>query len=338
MVCHPGSFNQKSRGDPSGVAKHKETQLVLSIGDRLNPKEIGPVPSVHIPSASCVLSSACRELQACVLLDNSAPCSTGKETGMSEESQPKTLENKVVLVTGASSGIGRAAALELAKRGAKVIASARRRPELDALVAEIKKTGLEATAVVADINIEKSVSDLVATTIETYGRLDVAFNNAGTEGEFSPFVEQTNEVYDTIFNANVRGVFWSMKYEAKAMLPQGGGSIINNASMGGIIGFANAALYIASKHAVLGLTKTASLEWFKQGVRVNAICPGLIDTPFQDRVWGSQQAKREVGAASIAGRMGTSEEMAKVVAFLASDDSTFVSGHGLLADGGYTVS
>jgi NAD(P)-dependent dehydrogenase (short-subunit alcohol dehydrogenase family) len=256
---------------------------------------------------------------------------------MADKTYPRPLENKVALVTGASSGIGRATAIELARRGAKVVASARRKTELETLVAEIKKQGLEATAVVADINVEKSVSDLVAATAEAYGRFDIAFNNAGTEGQFTPFVDQTNEVYDTIFNANVRGVFWSMKYEAKAMLAQGGGTIINNASMGGVIGFANAALYIASKHAVLGLTKTASLEWFKSGVRVNAICPGLIDTPFQDRVWGSENAKNGFGAASVPGRMGTSEEMARVVAFLASDDSTFVSGHGLLADGGYVV-
>jgi NAD(P)-dependent dehydrogenase (short-subunit alcohol dehydrogenase family) len=250
----------------------------------------------------------------------------------------KTLENKVALVTGASSGIGRAAALELARRGAKVIASARRKSEIEKLVAQIKKEGFEATAVTADINIEKDVIDLVATTVKTYGRIDIALNNAGTEGAFTPFVEQSNEVYDTIFNANVRGVFWSMKHEAKAMLAQKSGSIINTASMGGVIGFANAGLYIASKHAVLGLTKTASIEWFKQGVRVNAICPGLIDTPFQDRIWPSAQAKKDFGAASVPGRMGTSEEMAKVVAFLGSDDSSFVSGHGLLADGGYSIS
>lgn len=201
----------------------------------------------------------------------------------------------------------------------------------------IRNEGLDAQAVRADINVEADVERLVAETIKAYGRLDVAFNNAGTEGEFTPFVDQSNETYDTIFNANVRGVFWSMKHEAKAMLAQGAGSITNNASMGGVIGFANAALYVASKHAVLGLTKTASLEWFKQGVRVNAICPGLIDTPFQDRVWGSQQAKDEFGAASVPGRMGTADEMARVVAFLASDGSSFVSGTGLLADGGYTA-
>jgi NAD(P)-dependent dehydrogenase (short-subunit alcohol dehydrogenase family) len=250
---------------------------------------------------------------------------------------PQTLSGKVALVTGASSGIGRASAIELARRGAKVVVSARRRAEIDALADEIRKQGLEATAVVADINVEKDVIDLVAKTIATYGQIDIAFNNAGTEGEFSPFVEQSNAVYDTIFNANVRGVFWSMKHEAKAMLAQGRGTIINNASMGGVIGFANAGLYIASKHAVLGLTKTASIEWFRQGVRVNSINPGLIDTPFQDRIWPSEQAKKDFGAASVPGRMGTSEEMAKVVAFLASDDASYVSGTGLLADGGYTV-
>ena len=248
------------------------------------------------------------------------------------------MSGRVAVVTGASSGIGAATALELARRGAKVVASARRRPEIESLVAQIKSEGLEATAIVADVNVEKEVIDLVSATIKTYGHLDIAFNNAGTEGEFTPFVDQSNQVYETIFNANVRGVFWSMKHEARAMLAQGSGTIINNASMGGVIGFGNAALYIASKHAVLGLTKTASIEWFRQGVRVNAICPGLIDTPFQDRVWRSEQAKKDFGAASVPGRMGTPEEMAKVVAFLASDDSAFVSGHGLLADGGYVVS
>lgn len=249
----------------------------------------------------------------------------------------KTLEDKIILVTGASSGIGHASALELARRGAKIVASARSADKVEQLIATIKAEGGEATGLVADINIEQDVVDLVSKTISTYGRIDVAFNNAGTEGAFTPFVDQTNETYDEIFNANVRGVFWSMKYEAKAMLAQGGGIIINNASMGAVIGFANAGLYIASKHAVLGLTRTASLEWFPQGLRVNAICPGLIDTPFQDRVWKTQDAKDGAGAASIPGRMGTAQEMAKVVAFLASDDSAFVSGHGLLADGGYTA-
>lgn len=249
----------------------------------------------------------------------------------------RTLEDKVALVTGASSGIGRATAIELARRGAKVVASARRGEEIEALTAQIRREGFEAAGVVADVNVEQSVIDLVSATIATYGGLDIAFNNAGTEGAFAPFVEQTNETYDTIFNANVRGVFWSMKHEAKAMLAQGGGVIINNASMGGVIGFANAGLYIASKHAVLGLTKTAAIELFQHGVRVNAINPGVIDTPFQDRIWPSAEAKYAFAAATVAGRAGTAEEMASVVAFLASDDASFVSGHGLLADGGYSI-
>lgn len=249
----------------------------------------------------------------------------------------KTLEGKVALVTGASSGIGRATAIELARRGAKVIASARRNSELISLVDEIKSEGFEATAVVADINVEQDVIALVETTVSTYGRIDIAFNNAGTEGEFTPFIDQTTEVYDQIFNANVRGVFWSMKYQVKAMLAQGGGTIINNASMGGVIGFANAGLYIASKHAVLGLTKTASIELFKQGIRVNAVNPGIIDTPFQDRIWSSNEAKNAFAESTVPGRAGQACEVAATVAFLASDDSSFVSGHGLLVDGGYSI-
>lgn len=250
---------------------------------------------------------------------------------------PLTLDGKIALVTGASSGIGRASAIELARRGAKVVLGARRLGPIEELAGQLENEGFAALAVQADINVEDDVKRLVAIAVERYGRLDVAFNNAGTEGAFTPFLEQSNETYDEIFGANVRGVFWSMKHEAAVMLRQGAGVIVNNASMGGVIGFSNAALYIASKHAVIGLTKTASLEWFKQGVRVNALCPGLIDTPFQDRVWSSEAAKREVGAGSVPGRMGTPEEMARVVAFLASDDSAFVSGHALLADGGYTA-
>lgn len=182
------------------------------------------------------------------------------------------LAGRVALVTGASSGIGRAAAIELARRGAKLVVAARRQPELDSLVAEIAAAGGEARAFVADIAQEAEVRALVNFAAGIYGRLDIAFNNAGTEGSFAPLVEQTAERYQQVFDLNVRGVLNSMRYEAELMLAQGGGSIINNASMGGVIGFENASVYIASKHAVVGLTKTASIEWFRRGVRVNALC------------------------------------------------------------------
>jgi NAD(P)-dependent dehydrogenase (short-subunit alcohol dehydrogenase family) len=249
----------------------------------------------------------------------------------------KSLHDKIALVSGASSGIGRATAIELAKRGAKVVVSARRTAEIDALAAELKARSTEALAITADISREEEVVKLIDAAMKHFGRLDIAFNNAGTEGRFAPFVDLSDEDYQNVFDPNVRGVFHAMKHEAKVMLAQGSGVIINNASMGGVIGFENAGLYIATKHAVLGLTKTASLEWFKRGVRVNALCPGIIDTPFQDRIWPSAQAKDTFARSTVPGRAGTVEEMAKIVAFLASDDASFISGHGLIADGGYTV-
>ncbi|MEQ7154538.1 SDR family NAD(P)-dependent oxidoreductase [Brevundimonas aurifodinae] len=250
---------------------------------------------------------------------------------------PQTLLGKVAIVTGASSGIGRAAAIELARRGAAVVVSARRRAEIETLAAGLRDEGLDATALPCDVTHDADLSRLIAETRASYGRIDIAFNNAGTEGHFAPFLDQDDRTFDLVFEANVRGVFNAMRHEGRVMLEQGAGVIINNASMGGVIGFQNAAPYIASKHAVLGLTKTAALEWFARGVRVNALCPGIIDTPFQDRIWPSAEAKAAFAEGTVAGRAGTAEEMARVVAFLASDDAAFLSGHGLLADGGYSV-
>ncbi|MFM0432676.1 glucose 1-dehydrogenase [Paraburkholderia aspalathi] len=250
----------------------------------------------------------------------------------------RQLEGKVALVTGASSGIGKATAILLAQRGAKVIATARRRAELDEVVAEITAAGGDATSLVVDVTKEDDIAAMARLAVDTYGKLDIAFNNAGTEGIFAPLVEQNKERFDMVFEPNVRGVFNSMKYEAEVMLKQGFGSIINNASMGGVIGFENASLYIGTKHAVVGITKTASIEWFRRGVRVNALCPGLIETPFHHRgIWPSVEAQHAFAASTPAGRFGSAEEMATVVAFLASDDSSYVSGHALLADAGYSV-
>ncbi|MEB2645931.1 glucose 1-dehydrogenase [Pseudomonas canadensis] len=253
-------------------------------------------------------------------------------------STPRQLEGKVALITGASSGIGRAAAVVLAQRGAKIVAAARRQSELDEVVAEITAQGGIASSIVVDVTREADIITMVQFAVDTYGKLDIAFNNAGTEGVFAPLIEQDNARFDLVFEPNVRGVFNCMKYEAKVMLEQGFGSIINNASMGGVIGFENAALYIGTKHAVVGMTKTASIEWFKQGVRVNALCPGLIETPFHHRgIWPSVDAQQAFAASTPASRFGTAEEMATVVAFLGSEDASYVSGHALLADGGYSV-
>jgi len=253
-------------------------------------------------------------------------------------STPRQLEGKVALITGASSGIGRAAAIVLAQRGARIVAAARRQSELDDVVTEITAQGGIASSIVVDVTREADIIAMVQFAVDTYGKLDIAFNNAGTEGVFAPLIEQDNARFDLVFEPNVRGVFNCMKYEAKVMLEQGFGSIINNASMGGVIGFENAALYIGTKHAVVGMTKTAAIEWFKHGVRVNALCPGLIETPFHHRgIWPSVEAQQAFAASTPASRFGTAEEMATVVAFLGSEDASYVSGHALLADGGYSV-
>ena len=198
--------------------------------------------------------------------------------------------------------------------------------------------GGDAKAFVADVANEADIKALVDFTVASYGRLDIAFNNAGTEGVFAPLLEQNAARFDQVFEPNVRGVFNSMRYEAEVMLRQGSGSIVNNASMGGLIGFENASVYIASKHAVVGMTKTASIEWFRRGVRVNALCPGLIETPFHHRgIWPSVEVQQAFAAGTPAGRWGSAEEMATIVAFLASDDASYVSGHALVADGGYSI-
>jgi NAD(P)-dependent dehydrogenase (short-subunit alcohol dehydrogenase family) len=247
------------------------------------------------------------------------------------------LEGKVVLITGASSGMGRAAAQAFAREGTKLVLGARRQDEGEALAASIRREGVDAVFVATDVSREQDVAASVEYALARHGRLDVAFNNAGTEGRAAEFAEQDNDNYDQVMNTNVRGVFWSMKHEIRAMLPHGDGAIINNASMGSEIGFANLAIYIASKHAVMGLTKTAALEYFRRGIRVNAVNPGLIDTALQDRLWGNESSKVEFARQSPPGRLGTAEEVADTVLFLASQRSSYYSGQGLLIDGGYVV-
>lgn len=247
------------------------------------------------------------------------------------------LKGKSVLITGASSGMGAVAALAFAKAGTRLVLGARRIAEGEKVAEQARALGADVAFVQADMTREADIERLVKTAGERYGRLDIAFNNAGIGGAAAPFAEQTVDSFDLVMATNVKGVFLSMKHEIAAMLKTGGGAIINTSAISALIGFQNLAPYNASKHAVMGLTQTAALEYFPKGIRINAVLPGLIDTPFQDRLWGSDDGKYGFANASIAGRIGTSQEIADVVLFLASARSSFISGQGLVVDGGYTA-
>jgi len=245
----------------------------------------------------------------------------------------------IVLITGALTGIGRATALAFAREGATVVVSGRREPEGRALAAELKAQGApDAAFLRADVRHEAEVRALVEQTVACFGRLDVAVNNAGTEGAGAPLTEQSAENYEAIFDTNVRGVLFSLKHEMRAMLAQGGGAIVNLSSVAGLKGFAGASVYVASKHAVEGLTKSAALEGAAAGVRVNAVAPGPIQTDMLDRFVGrNEDAKAGFLASLPAGRAGTVDEIAQTIVFLASDKARFLTGQSVAVDGGYTA-
>lgn len=246
-----------------------------------------------------------------------------------------SFQNKVVLITGATSGIGKVSALAFGKAGAKVVVSGRREAEGLAVVSEIKAAGGEATFVKADVAVEADVEALVAKTVATYGRIDVAFNNAGVELT-GPIVDATEADYRRVFDINVWGVLTSMKHEIPVMLKQGAGVIINTSSVAGQVGMAGASIYVASKHAVEGLTKAAALEYAKQGIRVNAVAPAAIETDMMNRFTGggSEEALSYMRSLHPVGRLGRSEEIANPVLFLASDAASFITGTSLNVDGG----
>jgi NAD(P)-dependent dehydrogenase (short-subunit alcohol dehydrogenase family) len=251
----------------------------------------------------------------------------------------KTFENKVVLITGGTSGIGRVTAVAFAREGAKVVVSGRRKAEGAETVTLVEKAGGEGLFVQADVSDEEQVKKLVQTTVDHFGRLDIAFNNAGIES-VSPLTEATVAQYEQVFNINVKGVFLSMKYEIPAMLKTGGGSIVNTSSIAGTVGMAGAGIYIASKHAVNGLSKTAALEVAKQGIRVNMVSPAAIQTDMLDRFIGDEKAEEKkayFAGLHPVGRVGTSEEVASAVLYLSSPGASFITGHDLLVDGGFTV-
>jgi len=244
------------------------------------------------------------------------------------------MSKQVVLITGALTGIGRATAVAFAAASADIVVSGRREEEGKELEKELRELGAEAQFVKADVRYESEVQSLVDETVKRFGRLDVAVNNAGTEGVIGPITSQTSETYANTFETNVLGVLLSMKHELRVMLPQGKGSIINISSTLGQEGAAGAALYVASKHAVEGLTKSAALEVGGTGVRVNIVAPGPVDTGMLDRFTSTPEAKAALVNGVPIGRIGEPDEIAAAVEFLASDGASFITGHSLLVDGG----
>ena len=244
------------------------------------------------------------------------------------------MSTQVVLITGALTGIGRAAALAFAKKGAKVVVSGRRDEAGHALVKELRLFGAEAEFIKADVRKDSDVRALVDETVARFGRLDVAVNNAGTEGDRGAITDQTAESYAATFDTNVLGVVLSMKHEVRAMKGQGAGSIINISSTYGHEGAAGASVYVASKHAVEGLTKSVALEVVTSGIRVNAVAPGPIDTGMLTRFTGTPENKAALVTTVPMDRLGLSEEVAEGIVFIASNEASFITGHVLNVDGG----
>lgn len=240
----------------------------------------------------------------------------------------------VVLITGALTGIGRATALAFAQEGAQLVVSGRREEEGRKLAAELRKLGGEAEFILSDVRHEAEVRSLVDTTVARFGRLDVAVNNAGTEGTPGPVTEQTAETYAATFDTNVLGTLLSMKHELRVMLPQGHGSIVNVSSTYGRRGAAGASVYVASKHAVEGLTEAAALEVAESGVRVNVVAPGPIETGMLNRFTGTAEKKAALVAGVPVKRVGTPEEIAQTILFVASDKASFMTGASIAVDGG----
>lgn len=248
------------------------------------------------------------------------------------------MTSPIVLITGALTGIGRTTALAFARDGATVVVSGRREPEGQALAAELQALGATAAFIRADVREEADVRALVEQTVTRFGRLDVAVNNAGTEGGTGPITEESAANYEAIFDTNVRGVLFSMKHEMRAMMAQGSGAIVNVSSIAGLVGMAGASVYVASKHAVEGLTKSAALEGAATGVRVNAVAPGPIQTDMLDRFTGrNADAKAGLLASIPAKRAGTVDEIAQSIVFLASDKARYLTGQSIAVDGGYSA-
>ncbi len=248
------------------------------------------------------------------------------------------LDGKVALVTGAGSGIGRASALTCAREGAKVMVADIVVEGGEETVQLVKNTGGEASFIKVDVSKAADVEAMVNKGVETYGRIDCAHNNAGIEGQLASTDEYSEEMFNRVIAINLTGVWLCMKYEIPHMLKQGRGAIVNTASGAGLVGAAGMSAYVASKHGVVGLTKTAALEYAKSGIRVNAVCPGVIQTPMVERLTNAQPPLGEaLVAAEPIGRTGRTEEIAESVLWLCSDAASFVTGHAMSVDGGYVA-
>jgi NAD(P)-dependent dehydrogenase (short-subunit alcohol dehydrogenase family) len=252
------------------------------------------------------------------------------------KARSSAMSKPVVLITGALTGIGRATAFAFAQEGSRVVISGRR-DDAGALVTQLRALGAEAEFVRADVRHEDDVRNLVDKTVERFGRLDVAVNNAGTEGQPGPLTEQSAETYAATFDTNVLGTILSLKHEMRVMLAQGHGSIVNLSSTMGSRGAAGASMYVASKHAVEGLTKAAALEGAAAGVRVNAVAPGPVDTELLNRFTGTAERKAGAAATVPMKRLGTPEEIAQAIVFLASDKADYLTGQIIGVNGGKTA-
>lgn len=244
---------------------------------------------------------------------------------------------KVALVTGGGTGIGRATALAFAREGASVVVGNRNEQRGQAVVEEIRNAGGAAHFVKTDVTRESDVQRLVQEAVGRFGRVDAAFNNSGTEGTAGPITEQTESNYHTVMDTNVLGVMLCMKHQIPQMLKQGRGAIVNNASIAASIGMPGGSVYMASKHAVLGMSRCAALEVASQGVRINIVSPAAIDTEMLDRFTGSPENRERLTAMHPIGRAGRAEEIAAAVLWLCSDEASFMVGHDLRVDGGFTV-
>jgi NAD(P)-dependent dehydrogenase (short-subunit alcohol dehydrogenase family) len=248
------------------------------------------------------------------------------------------LEGKVGLVTGGTSGIGRDTAVLFAKAGAKVVVAGRRESEGKETVELIRATGGDGLFVKTDVSKASEVETLVKKVVEKFGRLDVAFNNAGIEGVWTSIVSESEEDWDRTFDINLKGVWLCMKYEIRQMLKQGGaGAIVNMASVAGLIGLAGAAAYCASKHGVMGLTKAVALETARSGIRINAVCPAVVETPMADRLYSVPAVNKFVLGLHPVGRFGKPMEIAEAVLWMCSDRASFMTGQSLVLDGGFTA-